>query len=98
MKSRRWSIIVKIWVESVHREESDRHWWGLIRQQNLGVLRGLGCPGGLKRRRRRSEAGSIPEGSLLSRTSVGGYFIPNTSPHTSEFKFRMKEVQRNFHS
>ena len=27
-----------------------------------------------------------------------GYFIPNTSLPTFEFKFRMKEVQRNFYS
>ena len=27
-----------------------------------------------------------------------GYFIPNTSPLTSEFGFRMKKVQKNFHS
>ena len=27
-----------------------------------------------------------------------GYFIPNTSLPTFEFRFRMKEVQRNFHS
>ena len=30
-------------------------------------------------------------------TSVEGYFIPNTSPPTFEFGFRMKEVQRNSH-
>ena len=77
-------------MESVRHEESARRWWGLIRQQNLGVLRGLDCPGGLKRRRRRSEVGWIPGGSLLSRTSAGRYFIPNTSPPTSEFEFRMK--------
>ena len=27
-----------------------------------------------------------------------GYFIPNTSPPTFEFEFRMKEVQRNSHN
>ena len=27
-----------------------------------------------------------------------GYFIPNTSPPTSEFEFRTKEVQRDGHS
>ena len=27
-----------------------------------------------------------------------GYFIPNTSPPTFEFEFRMKEVQKNFYS
>ena len=27
-----------------------------------------------------------------------GYFIPNTSLPTFEFGFRMKEVQKNFHS
>ena len=98
MQSRRWSIIMETWVESVHHEESDRRWWGLIRRQNLGVLQRLGHQRGSKRCRRRSEVGRISGGSLLSRTSAGGYFIPNTSPPTFEFMFRMKEVQRNFHS
>ena len=37
------------------------------------------------------------EGWLLANFDWG-YFIPNTSPPTFEFGFRMKEVQRNFYS
>ena len=93
-----WSTTAEAWVESAHRGESGLHWWGFIRQQSLGTLRRLGRRRGSKRCRRRSDVDRIPRGSLLSRTSAGGYFITNTSPPTSEFEFRMKEVQRDFHS
>ena len=96
--SRRLSITMETWVESVHREESSPRWWGHIHRQNLRVLRRLGRQRGSERCHRRSEVGRIPGGSLLSRTSAGGYFIPNTSPPTSEFEFRMKKVQKNFRS
>ena len=98
MKSRRWSTIVETWMESVRHGESGRHWWEFIRRQNLGRLRRLDRRRGSERRRRRSDVGRIPGGSLLTRTSAGGYFIPNTSSLTSEFEFQMKEVQRNFYS
>ena len=98
MKSSRWSTTPETWVESVHHGESDLHWWEFIRRQNLGVLRRLGRQGGSARCRWRSEVGRIPRGSLLPRTLAGGYFIPNTGPPTFEFEFRMKEVQKNFHS
>ena len=78
MESRRWSIIVEAWTEAVRREESGRCWWG----QNLGVLQRLGRQRGSGGCRRRSEVGRTPEGPLLSRTSAGGYFIPNIS-HTN---------------
>ena len=41
---------------------------------------------------------SLVGGAVDSVEDFGwGYFIPNTSPPTFEFGFRMKEVQRNSH-
>ena len=77
MKSSRWSTTVETWVESARHGESSLHWWGFIHRQSLKTLQRLDRRRGSERCHRRSDVGRILEGSLLTQTSTGGYFIPN---------------------
>ena len=99
MKFERQSTIVETWMESGYCRnfvvgetrilmKSERSSDGIMEARIVGGVQ------------KEAAQGWKPEEPWEGRRFTNfdwGYFIPNTSPPTFEFGFRMKEVQRNSH-